>query len=51
MSLLRTHAVCAVQVGYKRMLYMSMHAESVLDLVEKPFRCVCGSLAMTNPFY
>jgi hypothetical protein len=26
------------QVGYKRMLYMCLHAESVLDLVEKPIR-------------
>lgn len=24
------------QVGYKRMLYMCLHAESVLDLIEKP---------------
>lgn len=28
------------QVGYKRMLYMCLHAESVLDLIEKPQRCV-----------
>jgi len=26
----------APQVGYKRMLYMCLHAESVLDLIEKP---------------
>lgn len=35
------------QVGYKRMLYMCLHAESVLDLIEKPcseiqFRQVAG---------
>lgn len=35
------------QVGYKRMMYMCLHAESVLDLVEKPcneiqFRQVAG---------
>ena len=28
----------AVQVGYKRMMYMCLHAESVLDLIEKPQR-------------
>lgn len=27
-----------MQVGYKRMLYMCLHAESVLDLIEKPQR-------------
>jgi hypothetical protein len=26
------------QVGYKRMLYMCLHAESVMDLIEKPQR-------------
>lgn len=26
------------QVGFKRMLYMSLHAESVISLVEKPCR-------------
>jgi hypothetical protein len=35
------------QVGYKRMMYMCLHAESVLDLIEKPcseiqFRQVAG---------
>ena len=35
------------QVGYKRMMYMSLHAETVLDLIEKPtseiqFRQVAG---------
>jgi hypothetical protein len=30
------------QVGYKRMLYMCLHAETVLDLIEKPLRCVPG---------
>jgi hypothetical protein len=35
------------QVGYKRMIYMCLHAESVLDLIEKPcseiqFRQVAG---------
>jgi hypothetical protein len=28
------------QVGYKRMLYMCLHAESVLDLIEKQQRWV-----------
>lgn len=27
-----------VQVGYKRLPYMCLHAESVLDLIEKPQR-------------
>ena len=30
------------QVGYKRMLYMCLHAESVLDLIEKQQRWVWG---------
>jgi Polyketide cyclase / dehydrase and lipid transport len=28
----------ALQVGYKSMMYMVLHAEAVVDLVEKPFR-------------
>lgn len=33
-------AISFLQVGYKRMLYMCLHAESVLDLIEKPERWV-----------
>lgn len=29
-----------MQVGYKRLPYMCLHAESVLDLIEKPQRWV-----------
>lgn len=40
-----------LQVGYKHMLYMSMHAEAVVDLVEKEhqevqFRQVQGDFSL-----
>jgi len=42
---------CMVQVGYKHMLYMSMHAEAVVDLVETKhkevqFRQVQGDFSL-----
>ena len=43
-----THPVNLLQVGYKSMMYMVLHAEAVLDLVavrdqEIQFRQVAGS--------
>ena len=43
--------IALLQVGYKHMLYMSMHAEAVVELVEREnqevqFRQVQGDFSM-----